>query len=345
MARPLRINIADGWYHCMNRGIDRRALFTDDREYRHFLSLLGETVERFRFRIHAYCLLGNHFHVIIQTPDANLSQGMQWLGLAYSSWFNARHQRVGPLFQGRFKSVPVENSAWAYELSLYVHLNPIRTLGYGLGKEARKVESAGLSTPTHEQVSARLKALREYPWSSYRSYAGHESGVLWLSRAEILRRSARRVDERQARYREDAREIIKRGVDESRLETFREVLGIGGAEFLEKIKALAGEGGRETERCSRLRERATFAEVVHAVASQRGEPNEEWMAQHGDWGKWMVLKLARLHTGLTLKELGQHMGGTDYSAICMGLKRFDRRLEKDRKLKKIFTEITQMLYV
>ena len=70
--------------------------------------------------------MGNHYHLILQTPDANLSQGMQWFQLSYSSWFNAGHRRVGPLFQGRFKSIPIENEAWAHELSFYVHLNPLR---------------------------------------------------------------------------------------------------------------------------------------------------------------------------------------------------------------------------
>ena len=77
MARPLRVNIPDGWYHCMNRGLERRAIFADDRDCRHFVDLLGEIVDRFRVRVHAYCLLGNHYHTIIQTPDANLGNRCQ----------------------------------------------------------------------------------------------------------------------------------------------------------------------------------------------------------------------------------------------------------------------------
>ena len=107
MARPLRVNLPDGWYHCMHRGIERRTIYRNSHDFSHFLELLGQTTERFRFVVHAYCLLDNHYHAIIQTPDANLSQGMQWLGLSYSRWFNARYDRSGPLFQGRFKSVPI----------------------------------------------------------------------------------------------------------------------------------------------------------------------------------------------------------------------------------------------
>jgi len=173
----------------MNRGLERRRIFADARDKVHFLELLGETVDRFRFRIHAYSLMENHFHALIQTPDANLSQGMQWLGLSYSSWFNTRHRRVGPLFQGRFKGLPVEEGAYALDLSVYIHLNPVMKMSLGLEKRRKKCESRGLSSPSKAIVTARLKELREYRWSSYRSYAGYEAGVKWLCRSDILRRS------------------------------------------------------------------------------------------------------------------------------------------------------------
>ena len=346
MARPLRVNVADGWYHCMHRGLERRTIFADPGDCQHFLDLLGETVERYRVRIHAYCLLGNHYHAIVQTPDANLSQAMQWLGLSYSSWFNARHDRVGPLFQGRFKSIPVEEGAWAHELSMYVHLNPVRRLAYGLDKRNQKAEARGLARPpTREQVTARVKKLREHRWSSYRAYAGYEAGPTWLTSEELLRRSARRESERQRTYREDLREILSRGIDESRLERFRAVVGIGSAEFIERIRKLAGDGARETERRGRLRARVSFEQVVRSVEEQRAEPSQNWLHTHGDWGKWMVLRLARRYTGMTLAQLGEEMGGIDYAAIGMGLRRFDQRAGRDRKLQRICTAASRMLDV
>ena len=105
MARPLRVDIEDGWYHITSRGIERRRIFTEDRERKHFLELLEEMSERYRVRVHAYVLMDNHYHLLIQTPQANASQAIHWLGVSYSVWFNRRHNRVGPLFQGRFKSV------------------------------------------------------------------------------------------------------------------------------------------------------------------------------------------------------------------------------------------------
>ena len=104
MARPLRINIADGWYHVMSRGLDRCAIFEDARDHKHFLELLGEMVGRYSVRLHVYVLMGNHYHLLVQTPHANLSRAMQWLNVSYGVWFNLRHDRVGPLFQGRWET-------------------------------------------------------------------------------------------------------------------------------------------------------------------------------------------------------------------------------------------------
>ena len=317
----------------MHRGIERRAIFETGRDHEHFLELLGEVSERYRFVIHAYCLLGNHYHSIIETPDGNLSQGLQWLGLAYSSGFNARHQRAGPLFQGRFCSVPVEGAAWAYELSLYIHLNPVRTFAFGLDKQRNRAESQGLGPPpTAEQVSTRLKKLCSYPWSSYRAYAGYTRGPKWLQTTEILRRASRKVADRIDRYRTDVRQRLQRGVDPTRLEQFRNVLAIGSAQFVNQVKTLAGEGERETERRGRLRPRVSFEKVVRAVEEARGAKRTEWLGRHGDWGKWVVLRLARRYTGMTLAELGREMGAMndagrdmDYAAVSTGLRWFDRR--------------------
>ena len=98
MARPLRLLLADGWYHVFHRGTERGRILLDERDRGHFLELLGEVHERYRFRIHAFALMTNHYHAIIQTPEANLSEGMQWLHLSHATWFNARHARVGPFW-------------------------------------------------------------------------------------------------------------------------------------------------------------------------------------------------------------------------------------------------------
>ncbi len=164
MARPLRVNLEGGWYHVFARGLNGMVLFADNRDREHLLELFGETVDRYRIEIHAFALMDTHYHAVARTPDANLSRAMQWLNLGYAAWFNTRHQRKGPVFQRPFASVPVEDEAWAYELSLYVHLNPLRIKALELSKRDRQASSQGMRRPPSAQtVSERLKRLREYP--------------------------------------------------------------------------------------------------------------------------------------------------------------------------------------
>jgi REP element-mobilizing transposase RayT len=163
MARPVRINIEGGVYHAISRGTERCDLFREDADYIHFLDRLTEAQRRFHLSIYGYVLMKNHFHLIVSTPDANLSRAIQWLKVSYSMWFNAKYNRVGPLFQGRFKGILVERKkSWLLELSLYVHLNPVRVKQLGLDKRGKKVEALGWSTPSREVIKQRLNALRTY---------------------------------------------------------------------------------------------------------------------------------------------------------------------------------------
>src|SRR5688572_1264065 len=105
MARPPRIERDGAWYHITARGTERRSIYIDERDRTHFCELLAELANRFAVRIHAYVLMPNHYHLLLETPHAGLSQAMQWLNVSYSVWFNRRHDRCGPLFQGRFKAI------------------------------------------------------------------------------------------------------------------------------------------------------------------------------------------------------------------------------------------------
>lgn len=125
MARPLRIEHPGGRYHVTARGNERRAIYRGDSDRFHFLELLAELNERFGSRVHAYVLLDNHFHLLLETPEPNLSRTMQWLGVSYSIWFNQRHGRAGHLFQGRFKAVVVEDDAGWQELARYEYGNSL----------------------------------------------------------------------------------------------------------------------------------------------------------------------------------------------------------------------------
>src|SRR6266568_8078418 len=145
MARPSRIEKAGGWYHVTGRGNERRPIYREDRDRQHFCQLLAQMVDRFAIVLHAYVLMDNHYHLILELTEPNLSRAIQWLNVSYSIWFNLRHRRSGHLFQGRFKSVAVSPEEWGLELSRYVHLNPIRTGKWGLSKSEQQRIGQGLA--------------------------------------------------------------------------------------------------------------------------------------------------------------------------------------------------------
>ena len=160
MARPLRIAIADGTYHVTNRGLERRQIVRGDRDRRHWCDLLDRVATRRRWRVFAWALMDNHFHLFLQTPAADISEGMHDLQSGYVSTFNRRHARRGPLFQSRFKAVLVEQDAHDWELSRYVHLNPVR---------------AGI-----------IDRPEAYPWSSCRYYFRARGAPGWLAWQDVL---------------------------------------------------------------------------------------------------------------------------------------------------------------
>jgi len=160
MSRPLRIAHADTFYHILARGNDRRPVFAADRDHVHFVELLQAVCERFELEVWSYVLMPNHYHLLVRTRRANLSVAMQWLGVSYTAWFNAKHRRSGHLFQGRFKSFIVEEEDYLQRLILYIHRNPLR--------------------------AKLVRRLVDYPWSSYRHLAYERSCPPWLARSAVL---------------------------------------------------------------------------------------------------------------------------------------------------------------
>ncbi len=154
MARQLRLEYPGALYHVTARGNDHQTIFEDDTDRRHFLSLFGREILQQQWRCYAYCLMGNHYHLLLETPEPNLSRGMRRLNGSYTQRFNWRHQRVGHLLQGRFKSLLVEREGYLLELCRYVVLNPVRA-GF-------------VSDPA------------QWMWSSYGTTAGMSAAPPWL---------------------------------------------------------------------------------------------------------------------------------------------------------------------
>jgi putative transposase len=208
MARPTRLDVEEGWYHVVNRGIEKRVIFRGVSGYEHFVELLAKLPQRFGLRVHGYVLMPNHYHLQIETPQANLSRAMQWLNVSYSVWFNRKYQRVGPLFQGRFKAVLHDCSTHGLIISKYLHLNPVRIGRLG-GHEGRTEPEP---QPDPELKAARVEALRAYRWSSYPYYSAKQKAPGWMTTGTILDMLGQRGKGAQtARYRRELEEAAALG--------------------------------------------------------------------------------------------------------------------------------------
>ena len=206
MARAWRIEFESALYHVLSRGNGRKDIFYNDQDRYLFLKTLGEMSERFEVDVFAYALMGNHYHLLIKTNRANLSKCMQWLGVTYTRRFNLRHSRSGHLFQGRFKSIIVQNDSYLLGLSCYIHRNPLR---------------AGV-----------VNRLADYSWSSYRSYAYGRKSPDWLTPNLIL--SQFKGPDKNKAYREKVQNYAK---EEKELwEDLRHGMIIGSKKFVDKIR-------------------------------------------------------------------------------------------------------------
>lgn len=344
MTRPLRIKLAGGWYHVTARGNNRQTIYEDDRDRLHFLELVGEMVERYRVCIHAYVLMTNHYHLLVETPDANISQAIQWLNVSYSVWYNKRHESSGHLFQGRFHGVLIESEAWGLEVSEYVHLNPVRVAGQGMGKQDRKEYSAGRRSPaTKEEVQRWLAILRGYSWSSYRAYAGYERGKEWLTKEVLWRRVKGKERRGVDRYRRAVEKQVKEDQKETPWRALRAGVVLGTEAFLERVRQVAEGNESEQTGLKALRVRVSFEDVVRVVEKEKGGEWRQFCERRGDWGRDIAMVMARRHCGMTLKELGEATGGLRSVTVSMALRRMGARLQNESNLRETYCRMTRRL--
>lgn len=165
MSRQLRVYYPGAWYHVMNRGINHHKIFFNDLCKKTFLEVINKTINIYGIEIHAYCLMDNHYHLIIHTPRANISDAMKYMNSNYARFVNVTMNRDGPLFKGRFKSIIVSDDEYLIQLSRYIHLNPLK--------------------------AQMVKKLEAYKWSSYQFYLNEKKKPEWLVTNEIINRFGR----------------------------------------------------------------------------------------------------------------------------------------------------------
>jgi len=213
MARPLRIEFPGAIYHVTSRGDRREDIFLSDEDRSLFLDTFSRVTERFSWICYAYCLMTNHYHLVIETPLPNLSSGMAQLNGIYTQKFNRKHGKVGHVFQGRFKAILVERNTYLLELLRYVVLNPVR---------ARMVNSSS-----------------EWPWSSYEATAGLKDRPEWLDTSWVLGCFAENPEIARSEYISFVDQGMKWG--ESIWEDLKKQIYLGSDDFIEKVQELKKE--------------------------------------------------------------------------------------------------------
>lgn len=280
MARPLRIEYAGAVYHVTSRGNARENIFQDDTDKELFLEVLGSVVRRYNWLCYAYCLMSNHYHLLIETPDANLSKGMKQLNGVYTQRYNQRHKKTGHVFQGRYKAILVEKESYLLELCRYMVLNPVR--------------------------ASVVERPEEWKWSSYLATAGIQKSPEYLTTDWILGQFGNNREDAERQYKEFVLSGIKK---ESPWKKLQGQVLLGGEGFIGKFKDLLSkkEDIREIPRLQRYMLRPPIKDLFK---------REKILNKHA---RNVVIYDAHKKYGYTLKEIADYLG-IHYTSVSKVIK-------------------------
>lgn len=299
MSRRLRLEFPGALYHVTSRGNARQAIFLDDGDREHFLSRLAGEVDVSGWRCHAYCLMGNHYHLLLETPEANLARGMRRLNSAYAGAFNRRHGRVGHLFQGRYHAILVEKETYLLEVARYIVLNPVR---------------AGLASRAEE-----------WPWSSYRvtvGIAGTDS--VPVTTAELLGIFSQRSNETaRAGY----RAFVEEGVRRNPMADVHGGAWLGTAAFRSRLSTQIPECPHaDIPLAQRPPGRPTADRILAPVLEAHGLTEAQLWAREDPAAFRAAVYLLRRVGGLTVRAVASR-GGAPASRIAAIVRRVEERGE------------------
>jgi len=309
MSRPLRIQFPDAWYHVMNRGRRGESVFLDKPDYVMFVELLKEVVDMYKVRVAAYCLIPNHYHLLIQTPGGDLARCMRHLNGIYTQRFNRAHHFDGQLFRGRYKSILVDGDSYLLELVRYIHRNPLE---------------AGL-----------VRELNKYVWSSHKGYLSNAKKWNWLHKSFILSLFAKDRKKGINTYRKfvtkETPEEINRIFSQSNLPSM-----LGSESFINKMKERFFHKKRhdeipesrrlalEAEKIKKTICNAYGIEESSLLSSRRGVLNEP---------RNVAIFLLRRLRGDKLNDIGRQFGISKYSSVSSVIEKMKREISADRRLR------------
>jgi REP element-mobilizing transposase RayT len=308
MSRPLRLQYPGAVYHVTARGNARQAIVRDDTDRQRFVATVASMVEQYQVVCHAWVLMNNHYHLLLETPQANLAKALRHLNGIYTQAFNRRHHRVGHLFQGRYKAIIVEKEKHLLELCRYVVLNPVR---------------AKVVTQPHA-----------WRWSSYQATAGVEEAPLWLTVDWVLGQFARTRGRAQREYARFVREEHAR-----EMRPWEQVQGqiyLGSADFLQQVQEQVGTDARAEIPLSQQQPgRPTLAAIVRHVAQGygQGEAEVRRRTRRPSEARQVAVYGARRIAGSDLQTIGGYFG-LSYPAVSRRVHAIEVALQHDARLRK-----------
>ncbi len=295
----------------MSRGNGRQDIFLDDNDYREFLCLIGQVALRQGFRIHAYALMPNHYHILLETPRGELSAGLQWINGLYGQFFNRRHDHVGHLFQDRYKALLIDKNGYYLAVHRYIHQNPVK---------------AGLATHPWD-----------YEWSSCREFVGLRAAVCWLERGVVL-----------DRFGEDAQEyarFLEAVVEKDPQEAAVGQLFLGGDEFACEMRQRAESRVASVVECScrgQLVGRPAPEKVLGAVRTVMEKELPDSPIGRRDLRRTLEIFLLKEICGMHLRAIGARYGLSP-SGVSLNVTWMRSRLMQDPKLVLALTRIEALL--
>ena len=310
MARPLRIEFPGAYYHIVQRGTERKNIFISDKDREKFLSYFNSAHLTYKAIFHTYTLMNNHYHLILETPQANLSKIMHYLNASYAVYFNTKRKRTGPLYQGRFKAILVEEDEYLHYLSCYIHLNPVR---------------AGI-----------VKTPEEYLYSSYKYFVSNQKPPQWLNTAFILSMFNRQESKAKKLYKQFVIDNIGKEKD-TIIKNMKMGIILGNDDFFQRMKDKLINKKEDSE-IPALKElkhtKEPTIEHIQAIVARHIPDNKRLRRSFS-------IYLTRKYTQKTLREIAESYGKIKYTGVSLVYKRIEERKEKDEGLRRLLAKIEE----
>lgn len=319
MSRPLRIEYPGAWYHVMNRGRRFEKIFNDEQDYRSFVDILKDASEMWKVKIAAYCLMSNHYHLLLQTPEGNIARAMRHINGVYTQRHNRKYALDGPLFRGRYKSIIVSGDDYLLQLVRYIHRNPIK---------------AGL-----------VDSLSRYEWSSHQGYLSLSKKWDWLHKRFIFSLLTKDKKEWIKRYRQfvsiENDDQIGKVIEGKKWPSI-----LGPESFIDWIKGKYYES-KADEDIPQSRELNPSRDLILKIVCEYYDLSETdlFKTRRGSYNepRNVLIYLIRRFRQESLKEIGQQFKIEKYSSVSSIIERVKKQLQFDRELRKRVDGLCRMI--